>query len=621
MLASTLQETLSRQTSPASTYSNQKATDAWESPAILERLLAELYDDKPDDVLSWLHLAIWRLRTEEVFHTKHSRVKSSRSPSKELRPPSKERKDSLGSSTKRAPIYESRSLSPLHEIPNHNWEDLLLQEESTAVIKRENSSEEFNAVIPAENSGDVARGLDVVELLLEESNGTSHMMNGGHEEIPFKMIKEPSDDRADELQQELSGSSTSEWRHAEAQFVARLSLNRNQSDDIAEIGVNSMASGIGVNSMASYASDADSNFNKYFGMKRSRALELNSMHRLSHRLSSGTTDNGESVPGFICLLSPAGRCRVAWDCLFVLCLLYEMWSTPFEIFFIPDDNDLPEWFRVVSIVSIIIFCIDIVLNFCTGYVSNGLIIMERRKIIVNYLRAWFWFDLLATLPALLLATFGDAFFLARFLRAVKFYKLFKALRLLRGLRMIRNQGFVSVLMRYFEMQPLRVFILQLAQLQFILLTIAHFNGCAWAFIQESSWEPQDNDEAFKKYFESLYVAVKALCMGDDLPASTQLQQVLTIISCMARICVLIVIMRWCLWRAMLIAEEASEVGLQENALAYLRHHKVISSCFRDHTNLPLITMSVPLWSIVPANHRPCDRTLECTHISHQRQNL
>ncbi|VEL15031.1 unnamed protein product [Protopolystoma xenopodis] len=47
----------------------------------------------------------------------------------------------------------------------------------------------------------------------------------------------------------------------------------------------------------------------------------------------------------------------------------------------------------------IIFCIDIVLNFHTSFVGpGGEVIADPRVIRLNYLRGWFWLDLLAWLP-------------------------------------------------------------------------------------------------------------------------------------------------------------------------------------------------------------------------------
>ena len=44
------------------------------------------------------------------------------------------------------------------------------------------------------------------------------------------------------------------------------------------------------------------------------------------------------------------------------------------------------------------FAIDIILNFRTGYVNHGTVVMDPKKIASNYLSSWFLVDLLGTVP-------------------------------------------------------------------------------------------------------------------------------------------------------------------------------------------------------------------------------
>lgn len=44
------------------------------------------------------------------------------------------------------------------------------------------------------------------------------------------------------------------------------------------------------------------------------------------------------------------------------------------------------------------FMLDILIHFNTGFYRKGVVVMKRRDIIFNYLKTWFWLDLLASFP-------------------------------------------------------------------------------------------------------------------------------------------------------------------------------------------------------------------------------
>lgn len=52
----------------------------------------------------------------------------------------------------------------------------------------------------------------------------------------------------------------------------------------------------------------------------------------------------------------------------------------------------------LEIVIDILFMVDIVLNFNTGFYSKEFRIMKRRDICIDYLRFWFWIDLVSSVP-------------------------------------------------------------------------------------------------------------------------------------------------------------------------------------------------------------------------------
>ena len=53
------------------------------------------------------------------------------------------------------------------------------------------------------------------------------------------------------------------------------------------------------------------------------------------------------------------------------------------------------WFEMIVD---IMFMLDIVLNFNTGYHEKNRMILLRAKIFKNYVTSWFWVDLLSSCP-------------------------------------------------------------------------------------------------------------------------------------------------------------------------------------------------------------------------------
>lgn len=44
------------------------------------------------------------------------------------------------------------------------------------------------------------------------------------------------------------------------------------------------------------------------------------------------------------------------------------------------------------------FLVEIFVNFFTGYFEKGIVIMDRKKIFINYLKTWFIVDMISSIP-------------------------------------------------------------------------------------------------------------------------------------------------------------------------------------------------------------------------------
>lgn len=126
------------------------------------------------------------------------------------------------------------------------------------------------------------------------------------------------------------------------------------------------------------------------------------------------------------IINPDGSPKLLWDLLCLSIVIYSIISIPLEMSFdiiVSDEFD---------ITITVLFFFDIFLNFNTGVYQNGTLRMDRRIILKDYFKIWFWVDSISTIPydEIIDSSAGYAKS-ARLLSLVKFLKFVKILRLLR----------------------------------------------------------------------------------------------------------------------------------------------------------------------------------------------
>jgi len=277
-------------------------------------------------------------------------------------------------------------------------------------------------------------------------------------------------------------------------------------------------------------------------------------------------------------LQPVGRVRLSWDVCAFLCLLGELWMTPFGLVFLKDES-IPIALEWTSIGITIFFTVDIVLNFQTGFIQGDRTIMHRRAIAKNYFAFWFWVDLVATVPFdLILASVGGGVFsMARFGKASKALKTLRYLKMLRAARLLRTMKQATNVSRHFQiLGPLRLIEKPLQILIFLVL-FSHVHGCFWAALHPS-WGPvSDVSVGLRRYFEGFqwaYLAVTVGALGDPMQASSPSIWLFEIIIASERLLFAVLGMFQVVFRALSFIENARTVQVKKDALEYLRRHKV-----------------------------------------------
>lgn len=94
------------------------------------------------------------------------------------------------------------------------------------------------------------------------------------------------------------------------------------------------------------------------------------------------------------IINPDNIAKLVFDLIGFVLIIIQYITVPFSIAFNVDDGDLKGY----NYFSDIFFIFDLMLNFNTGFYKEGILITNRRDIVVEYLRGWFFFDFISSFP-------------------------------------------------------------------------------------------------------------------------------------------------------------------------------------------------------------------------------
>ena len=127
------------------------------------------------------------------------------------------------------------------------------------------------------------------------------------------------------------------------------------------------------------------------------------------------------------------------------------------------------------------FMIDMIVVFHSAYYDDQFrFICNKTEIAQNYLKSWFWIDLLACIPLQLLAVSFSANELFKFLRITKLHRMIKITRITRLLKLMsaRNKlaGYINNIFKTGFGADKLFFAL------FIFLLLCHVASCGWIIV-------------------------------------------------------------------------------------------------------------------------------------------
>ncbi|XP_074491783.1 potassium/sodium hyperpolarization-activated cyclic nucleotide-gated channel 2 isoform X1 [Sebastes fasciatus] len=227
------------------------------------------------------------------------------------------------------------------------------------------------------------------------------------------------------------------------------------------------------------------------------------------------------------IIHPYSDFRFYWDFSMLMFMVGNLIIIPVGITFFKEETTTP-WI-IFNVVSDTFFLMDLVLNFRTGIVfeDNTEIILDPKKIKMNYLKSWFVVDFVSSIPVdyiFLIVERGmdsEVYKTARALRIVRFTKILSLLRLLRLSRLIR---YIHQWEEIFHMTyDLASAVMRIFNLIGMMLLLCHWDGCLQFLVPMLQDFPSDcwvslnkmvNDSWSELYSFALFKAMShMLCIG------------------------------------------------------------------------------------------------------------
>ena len=250
-----------------------------------------------------------------------------------------------------------------------------------------------------------------------------------------------------------------------------------------------------------------------------------------------------SLRYFLKPLRPESLLRWIWDGIILIFIIVSLVTVPFSLCFrfsnsvIADDQT-----NLLETSNIIMFLLDILVNFHTAYYFDGNIVFESKSIALNYLRTWFFFDLLASFPYQLVAglmeepVFSPDGNIINPFKSPKF--LIKFMGILQLIRVFKLRILLAKFETHLELNRLLNGIFRLVKLFTMVSFIAHWCACGWHFLavdlENGDWLTRVGLEGATiedRYIVSLYFCLTTLLtvgFGDILP-QTSMERVYTIL--------------------------------------------------------------------------------------------
>ncbi len=236
-------------------------------------------------------------------------------------------------------------------------------------------------------------------------------------------------------------------------------------------------------------------------------------HNIYDSFSGEDWDESKAIkPSYI--LRPNGKFKLVIDIISPLFVFYTIIFSPYIMAFEKDDEEQNKYLVIFDILIDFFFMLDFSLNFITAFRDEkDDLIFSLKKIVINYLKTWFIFDLISCIPFtfinyIMILHENELYIkentenknnfitsrsnvdigsgvtkLQRFAKIAKFYRLLKWSKIVRLLKITKTNDNTKI---FGDIHGLKSSINRFLKFLIIFVFLIHFATCIWIFVANLS---------------------------------------------------------------------------------------------------------------------------------------
>ena len=240
--------------------------------------------------------------------------------------------------------------------------------------------------------------------------------------------------------------------------------------------------------------------------------------------------------------------HLSWDILMLFTLIYLAISIPFYIgFYIAITGALV----YIEFAVQVILLLDIFVTVNSSYFVKGFLIVSRKKILCNYMKGWFWLDILSSFPYnwLLQSPFQNETFnystdFFKFSQILSLVKILRLLRLIKLIKVIKARKFLASIEDSLVNHKIAIAFI-ITKLIIFMMIVAHWAACVWhlsavetnnteaitwkKLIEQSAGEPLDTGMLYVNALYWAFTTMATVGFG-DIHAYSEAEKVISIIT-------------------------------------------------------------------------------------------
>ncbi|CAD8171846.1 unnamed protein product [Paramecium octaurelia] len=240
------------------------------------------------------------------------------------------------------------------------------------------------------------------------------------------------------------------------------------------------------------------------------------------------------------IIRPEEPKKIIWDLIGMSFIFIQMITIPLILTF---SFEISGGFAIFNDIMDYYFLIDILMQFQTGYYEGGFFVSQRKQIALNYLKLWFWLDLISSFPyddvLSLFIDESNTQSLKRNTQIIKIMRIVRFIKVIRLMRALKLKKIINQIEDTLFQDKTIISIISFFKICLIILSLSHWLACIWnaiRFIEETdnNWYTQyvinfnqekdnDPDYWFNQYVAGIYFSITTMITigyGDISPKNT-----------------------------------------------------------------------------------------------------